>query len=128
MDIPDLIRTKRAGRSFAELSRDGDGVPSPQRWQQLASLPPKTFPEPPAIRGIARTLRVTEWTVIRCAAEGLGLGSDRPESRLIAAMPAGTEELSEEECTVVWAVVDALLAARRAAAPQRPVKSVRRSR
>lgn len=122
MDIPELIRTKRAGRSFADLSKDGGGVPSPQRWQQLASLTPKTFPEPPAIRGIARALRVTEWTVIRCSAEGLDLGSDRPESRLIAGMTAGTEDLTEDDCEVIWGVVEAILALRRQApANSRPV-------
>lgn len=122
MNLAELIQTRRDGRSYAELSRSADGVPSPQRWQQLVALEPKTFPEQPAIRGIARALNVTERTVVLAAATSLGIEMNITDPLLIMGMPDGIRDLTTADCGVVWAVTAALIAARRAVtgSPDRP--------
>ena len=126
MNLAELITEKRDGRSYAELSRDGGGTPSPQRWQQMVALEPKTFPESPAIRGMARALRVTERTIIMSAAEGLGFEVAQSESGFILGLPGGYEQLPPSDWSVIWSVIQALVDARRAAgsipghSPDRP--------
>lgn len=126
MDLADLIQDKRDGRSFADLSRAGDGIPSPQRWQQLVALTPKTFPEPPAIRGIAKALRVTERAVILAAAEGLGFDVSRSESGFVLGLPVGVDDLPPSDWAVIWSVAQALVAARQTAGTIQGGSPVRR--
>ena len=73
MKLSELLNERKGDRSYEALERDCGGVPKAARLQQIATKPPKTFPDPDSIRGLARGLRVPERVVLAAAAESLGL-------------------------------------------------------
>lgn len=111
MNLADLIRTAKGDRSYDQLARDSGGKPSAARLQQIATIPLKNFPDPPTIRSLARGLRVTESAVVLAAAESLGLDVRVSGSRLTALLPAGVEDLTDDQVTAVLGVIQTMLRA-----------------
>jgi len=69
-----LVLDLKGDRTYERLSRDCGGVPTAARLQQIATTSrPRTFPDPPTVRGLSRGLGVTVTDVILAAAAGLGL-------------------------------------------------------
>jgi hypothetical protein len=109
MNLRDLIHTTRAGRSFERLAEDAGGVPSRQRWQQLATQQQKQALEAQTVSGMARALHVTEAIVWECSGREIGIDVIRPQSPLISLIPPGTEVLTREQVNAVLTLVNTFL-------------------
>lgn len=101
MDLAELIRSHKGDRSFKELQRACGDYPSDKRLQQLATKPPRNFPDPPTISALARGLRVPAVTVVLSAAESLGIDVRRAAPALLDRLPAGVDKLTEEQTRVL---------------------------
>lgn len=97
MNLRDLVRTQKGGRTFTQLSADCGGYPSDKRLQQLATSVQKNFVDPKTIKALARGLRVTEVAVVLAAAEDLGLDVERATPKVLDYMPPGVNELGEDQ-------------------------------
>lgn len=95
MTIQELIARKRGDRTLAQLSADAGGKPSAPRFQQLRAGGVELFPDPETVRGIARALRVTEWTVTESVLHSLGLAVGPSSGRLERLLPPGVETLTD---------------------------------
>jgi hypothetical protein len=104
MNLSELIYTAKADRSYSDLERDSNRTPLASRWHQLATMPLKNFPDPPTIKGLALGLRVSEWQVIRSAAESLGF-KPATESKLGILLPPGVEDLDDDQIAAILAVI-----------------------
>jgi hypothetical protein len=111
MNLAELIRTGKGDRSYEQLARDCGGRPTAARIHQIATGQARSFPDPPTIRGLARGLRVTEATVVLAAAEALGLDARLSGSRLETLLPAGIDNLTDEQVNAVLAVINTMLRA-----------------
>lgn len=109
VNLSELIDTHRGGRSYAELARDCGGRPTDKRLQQLVRQDIKNFPDPPTVQALARGLRVSESAVVLAAAESLGLDVRMAAPRLFQLLPAGSDELTEEQAAAVAQLVRAIL-------------------
>lgn len=101
MNLSELIDTHRGGRSYVELARDCGGAPTDKRLQQLVRKPIRNFPDPPTVMGLARGLRVSQSAVVLAAAESLGLNVGSSMPRLVELLPAGTQDLTEQQAAAI---------------------------
>lgn len=109
MKLDELIRTTKGGRSYVALARDTNGKLGAARWQQIATRPLRTFPDPGSIVAIAGALRVSQRTVVLAAATSLGLQVDS-RSQLIDLLPDKAADLSPECVAAVLSVVHSMIA------------------
>lgn len=111
MDLAELIRQTRGSRSVRALAEEA-GEPSHQRWQQMASGKPMTeFLKPSTINAMSRVLHVRPQVVITACAESLGY-SWEAEPRLMALLPPGIDELTDEEIDAVRTMLRAFQTSR----------------
>lgn len=97
MNLSQLILTQKQGRTYAQLERDCGGYPSSKRLQQLATQKQKNFQDPDTIKALAKGLRVTEVAVVLASAESLGLNVRRATPKVLDYLPAGVNELDEDQ-------------------------------
>ena len=109
MKLSELLNERKGDRSYEALERDCGGVPKAARLQQIATKPPKTFPDPDSIRGLARGLRVPERVVLAAAAESLGFLMPQEPSRLEQWIPSErVEDLSPKQIDVILGMIEAM--------------------
>lgn len=109
MKLSELLNERKGDRSYEALERDCGGVPKAARLQQIATKPPKTFPDPDSIRGLARGLRVPERVVLAAAAESLGFLMPQAPSRLEQWIPSErVEDLSPKQIDVILGMIEAM--------------------
>lgn len=108
MKLDELIRTTKGGRSYVALARDTNGKLGAARWQQIATRPLRTFPDPGTIAAIAAALRVPQRTVVLAAATSLGLQVDS-QSSLVDLIPERAQDLPPHCVAAVLNVVDAMI-------------------
>ncbi|BCK58327.1 hypothetical protein [Nocardia wallacei] len=108
MELKELIGTAKGGRSYADLERDSGGGLGAARWQQIATKPLRTFPDPSSIAAIAAALRVPQRTVVLAIATSVGLQVDS-RSRLVDLIPERASDLPPESIAAVLGVVNAML-------------------
>lgn len=101
MNLAQLIAAHKGQRSYADLERDCGGTPKAARWQQLATAPPKNFPDPPTIEALARGLKVPAVTVVLSSAESLGIDTRRAAPEFLDYLPEGIETLTEQQVQIV---------------------------
>lgn len=112
VNLEELIRQTRGGRSLRALA-EAAPEPSHQRWQQMAAGKPMSeFLKPSTIDSMAEVLGVRPEVVIRACAETLGY-SWETEPRLIALLPPGLDDLTDEEVDAVRTMLIAFQTARR---------------
>lgn len=103
-DLQALIGLRKGDRSYEQLSKECDGVPTAKRLHMLATAPIKNFPDPDTIRGLSKGLRVTETTIVLAAAESLGLDVRSPDG-WAALLPADTERIPSHMRDAILSVV-----------------------
>lgn len=112
LDISELITSARGHRSYRDLERESAKTPNPisyARWQQLATLRPKNFPDPSTIRGVAATLGVPEQVVVLAAAESFGLDVHMQRIALADLLPPSAANLTDRQLLAVLAVIRTFL-------------------
>lgn len=109
MDLKELIRRTRGDRSYATLEADSGGSPGAQRWQQIATMQQRNFPDPATIRTMARVLGVPETTVVLAAARSAGLDIHQPGGPLAELLPPASHTLTERQLAAILAVIRAML-------------------
>ena len=108
MDIAALIRSTKGRRSYERLADDCGGKLTAARLQQIATKPPREFPEPATIRALTLGLRVGERHVILAWAESLGLDVGESQARLAQLLPPSAADLDDDQTAAVLAVVNAM--------------------
>lgn len=103
-DLRALIGLRKGDRSYEQLSKACDGLPTAKRLHQLATAPIKNFPDPDTIRGLSKGLGVTESTVVLASAASLGLDVHTP-TMWAALLPAGTELIPDHMRDGILSVV-----------------------
>ncbi len=117
MDLKELIRHTKGGRSYATLEAESGGSPGRQRWQQIATMQQNNFPDPATIKTMARVLGVSEMTVVLAAARSVGLDTAGLDGPLALLLPPTTSQLTERQVAAVVNVVRAMLEPEPAKAP-----------
>lgn len=93
MDLQTLIASHKNGQSYQELADRTNGTVTQPSFQAIATRTATGFPKPETIRGLALALNVPESSIIRAAAESLGLGKDDPRG---PRTPQGIADLEEQ--------------------------------
>ncbi|WP_102160080.1 hypothetical protein [Zhihengliuella halotolerans] len=71
--LEELISQHKGGRSYAQLAKDCDNQVTAGNLQRMGSQPPKTFPGPETINGLARGLHIPNTQVLHAIATSLGM-------------------------------------------------------
>lgn len=108
MDLAGLIATHKRGRSYRQLAKDGGGMLTAGRIQQIATAPLKSWPGAGSVTSLARMLSVSERAVVLASAESLGIDVAQAES-LANYLPAGTESLRDDQKAALAALVRSML-------------------
>ena len=114
MDLAELIRVTRAGRTYDQLERDGGGQIGAARWQQIAKGGLNTFPTPATVVAISNALGVSHETVLLAIGTSLGLDSRR-RSRLVDLIPDTAADLPDHCVTAILSTVRSMCALQQAA-------------
>jgi hypothetical protein len=110
----------RTGASYDDMSRSIGEAMSGGRLHQLATKPPKNFPDPENVRHLADLLNVSITTILESFAVSLGLDVEQRRPLLAITLPPGTDNLTTGDVAAVRAVIGQLVEARRATAPETP--------
>lgn len=107
----------QTGASYDDMSRSiGDAI-SGGRLHQIATKPPKNFPDPENVRHLADLLNVSVTTVLEAFAVSLGLSVEQRRPLLAITLPPGTDNLTPGDVAAVRAVIIQLVEARRPTEP-----------
>ena len=79
MTLPELIRSRKGPRTYADLQRDSGGALTPKNLERMVNRPLLAFPDVATLRGLAVALGVPEGVVVDAAAESLGLHVDHAD-------------------------------------------------
>lgn len=109
MDLAELIHAHKGGRTYRDLEDACGGRLSHQRWGQLASIQPRTFPTPDTIVAVAAGLGVSERVVLLAAGESLGLHTGH-RSRLADLIPEAADHLPQSAINAIVHLVNTMLA------------------
>lgn len=108
MDLRQLIRTHKDGRTFGELATASHGRVSAARWQQLAARNPRAFPAATTIAAIATALALSEESVLLATGESLGLKTSA-SSRLVDLVPAAAADLPQHAITAIITLIRSMI-------------------
>lgn len=102
----------RTGHSYRDMARKVRDEMQGSRLQQLATSPPKAFPERRTIELLSELLEVPTATVVLAFAAGLGIPVSQTGTMLERTLPPGTDALTAEDREAIRAVTRALVEAR----------------
>lgn len=109
MNLRELVKSRKGGRSYATLAEDCGGYPSGKRLQQLATTQQKNFVDPVTVKALARGLRVTEVTVVLAAAEDLGLDVSRATPKVLDYLPPAVNDLGHDQLFAIANLIRSFL-------------------
>jgi hypothetical protein len=97
MKIAELIAATKGPRSQRELASQGRmSVQNVQQWSDPA-FPRTNFPDRATISKLARMCGVTDWIVVKAAAETLGIDTGVDGSKFVALLPPEAGNLTDEQ-------------------------------
>lgn len=107
--IGDLILLLKGDRTYDHLSRDCGGVPTAGRIQQMATRPQNAFPSPDSIRGLAKGLGVKPSVIMDACGQDFELWNSEELSSTGLALPAGSDQLTPSQHSVLVSVARELV-------------------
>lgn len=104
MNLAQLIATTRGNRTQEQLAADA-GMSIQNMQMYVSGAARKNFPDGGTIRNLARMCGVNPWTVVKAAAETIGIDTGIDGAKLAALLPPETATLDDDAIAAIRTLI-----------------------